>query len=786
MNGLPGYNKKCRCLKPHNMQSWEINIKGLVQGVGFRPFIYKQAVKRHINGSVSNTNGGICIQMNAPKELAEEFYQYLSSHSPANALVTAHSMRQIGQQHFTSFTINESIEYGKPDMMLPPDIAICPTCLSEISEKDNRRYGYAFTTCLECGPRYSIMTGLPYDRMRTTMADMVMCTHCKDEYADINNRRHHSQTNSCPECPIPIKWYNSKGEELSIGATEIIAGIRNVILEGNIVAIKGVGGYLLVCDATNEIAISLLRKRKHRPQKPFALLYPSLEIAKQDLVISELESNALKGNIAPVVLCKLKDKVHTSICKELVAPGLNRIGVMLPYTALLALVASAVNVPLVATSGNLSGAPIIYDDEEALLYLTQYADYVLTFDRRIVTPQDDSVMQFITGGQQIIIRRSRGIAPNYHSNPFYFDEEIFAAGAELKSAFTLADSNNLYISQYLGDQSDYGAHQSYRKTLQHLMEMLQYTPKSILVDKHPNYAISNFGRELGDQLQIPVTEVQHHEAHFGAVLAENGLLHSEESIMGVIWDGTGYGDDHQVWGGEFFLLEAGYMSRVAHLDYFPWLQGDKMSLEPRLSALSLLCNNKMYFKEALQHFAEPERVYMEKLVVQPSPLLTSSMGRLLDGIASMLDVLHVNTFEGEAAMKLQALAERSADKSLEYYPIPRFRNRLDWNLMVQEIMQEKLDGISVSRIAFKVFVSLAHCIGQTAKGFGVNKIAFSGGVFQNALLVDLILHLLGKDFQLYFHKQLSCNDECIGFGQLARYSIENSIQIEKESLHLQN
>jgi hydrogenase maturation protein HypF len=783
---MPGYKKKCSYLKPHNMQSWEINIKGLVQGVGFRPFIYKQAVQRHINGSVFNTNNGICIQINASKETAEEFYNYLVNHYPVNAFVTAISIQLIGKQDFTSFAINDSIEGGKPDLMLPPDIAICPACLSEISDKVNRRSGYAFTTCLECGPRYSIITSLPYDRVRTTMADITMCTTCRDEYDDIYNRRHHSQTNSCPQCPIPIKWYNSKGEELSDDATTIIKNIKDVILEGNIVAIKGVGGYLLVCDATNEIAISLLRKRKHRPEKPFALLYPSIEIAEQDLFVTEQERNALKSKVAPVVLCTMQVKPSTAICKDLIAPGLNRIGVMLPYTALLALVSLSINIPLVATSGNLSGAPIIYEDEQPLVYLTQYADYVLTFERDIVTPQDDSVMQFSKEGQQIIIRRARGLAPNYHLNPFDFTEGIFATGAELKSAFALAQGDNLYISQYLGDQSDYGAHLSYQKTLQHLNEMLQFNPQYILVDKHPNYVISNLGRELADQLHIPVIELQHHEAHFAAVLAENKLLHSDMPVMGVIWDGTGYGDDHQIWGGEFFLLESGFMDRVAHLDYFPWLLGDKMSHEPRLSALSLLSNNKRYFNHALQHFADHEQLYMEKLIAQPSQLLTSSIGRLLDGIASMLDVIHINSFEGEAAMKLQALAERSADKSLEYYPIPRIRNRLDWNIMVQELLQEKLDGSPVSRIAFKVFVSLAQCIRLTAKEFGVYKIAFSGGVFQNALLVDLVIQLMAKDYQLFFHKQLSCNDECIGFGQLARYSIENAIEIEKESLHFQN
>jgi hydrogenase maturation protein HypF len=768
------------------MQTWEINIKGLVQGVGFRPFIYKQATQRDIKGHVSNTKKGICIQFNASTDLAEEFYQYLVDNLPVNAIVTSHAIKPIEPQHFSSFVIHDSNNAGKADLMLPPDIAICQSCLSEVFNEQDRRFGYPFTTCLQCGPRYSILTGLPYDREQTTMAKMEMCTSCKQEYSDIYGLRHHSQTNSCPECTIPMKWYSKEGEELSNDASAIIADIKKVLLEGNIVAIKGVGGYLLVCDATNEIAVDLLRKRKHRPEKPFAVLYPSIESAKQDVILSEPEITALKSTVAPIVLCRLKDEPGTGICTKFVAPGLTRIGVMLPYTALLALVSYSMDIPLVATSGNLSGSPIIYQDDDALIYLTQYADYVLTFERAIVMPQDDSVMQFTSTGQKILIRRSRGLAPNYHVNPFNISRGLLAMGAELKSAFALVAGENVYISQYLGDQSDYSAQLSYKSTLTHLKELLQFIPQAIIVDQHPQYAISNFGRELADQLYIPVMEVQHHEAHFAAVLAENNLMQSDDPVLGVIWDGTGYGDDQQIWGGEFFVFESGYMHRVAHLDYFAWLQGDKMSREPRLSALSLLNNHKIFFQEALQPFIGPEREYMIKLIAQPPQLLTSSMGRLLDGIASMLGIIQFNSFEGEAAMKLEAMAACCEDKSGEYYPIPRLRNRMDWNVLVQQVMQEKLDGIPVSRIAYKVFVSLAQCIRQSAKEFGIQKIAFSGGVFQNALLVDLILQLMAHDHQLFFHHQLSCNDECIGFGQLARYSIENTSIMRKESLHYQN
>jgi len=768
------------------MQTWEINIKGLVQGVGFRPFIYKHAIERNINGFVSNTSEGVCIQITAQKEMAEEFYRFLASHAPANALITGQSIRIVNKIDFTSFQIRESVGVSKPDLMIPHDIAICNSCLSEIFNENDRRYGYPFTTCLQCGPRYSILTALPYDRCNTTMADLAMCDHCSKEYSDISGLRHHSQTNSCPNCTIPMKWYSKDGIELSSDAAIILQDIKKVLLEGNIVAIKGVGGYLLMCDATNETSIRLLRQKKHRPAKPFALLYPSIERAGEDVFLSPHEINALKSIVAPVVLCRLRETPGTGICHKLIAPGLNRLGVMLPYTALLALVSFAVNIPLVATSGNLSGSPIVYTDEEALLSLTEYADYVLTFDREIVVPQDDSVMQFTANGQKIINRRSRGLAPNYHVNPFDFSGGVVAMGAELKSAFALVDAENLYISQYLGDQQDYGAQISYRHTLGHLTAMLQFNPQLLVVDKHPNYSVTEFGKTWADQIQVPLLEVQHHEAHFAAVLAENKLLTTRQSMMGVVWDGTGYGNDHQIWGGEFFLFDSGYMDRVAHLDYFPWLQGDKMSVEPRLSALSLVLNDKKNLAGALLAFNEQERAFLEKLVTQAPQLLTSSMGRLLDGISSLLGIIHYNSFEGEAAMNLQAMAEKSEDKSLDYYPIPRFKNRLQWTYMVQELLHEKMEGIPVNRIAYKVFVSLAQCIRQTAKEFGVHHIAFSGGVFQNALLVDLVKQIMSEEYQLFFHQQLSCNDECISFGQLAMYAIEQSMVTEKQLLHYQN
>jgi len=572
--------------------------------------------------------------------------------------------------------------------------------------------------------------------------------------------------------------FNSAGEELSKDPAFILIMVEEELKQGHIVAVKGIGGFLLLGDATNQLTVETLRDRKQRPSKPFAVMYPDIETAKLDVFISEKEEEALCSKAAPILLCSLKDQLGTGLCSELIAPGLDKTGVMLPYTPLLLLIAQKRGRPLIATSGNLSGSPIIYADEDALLWLGEQADLILAFDRDIVTPQDDSVMQIApASGQQIILRRSRGLAPNYFPAPFQSDDTLLAMGAELKSAFALLDGHNLYISQYLGDQANYESQTSFTSTLQHMLNLVQVMPAEILIDKHPSYFVSGSGRELASAWEIPVTEVQHHVAHFSAVLGENNLLQEKETVLGVVWDGTGYGDDGHIWGGEFFLFGNGEIDRYMHLDYFPQLLGDKMSREPRVSAVALLRNDMDKLMMIKDQFLGTEREFYMKVLAQQQNLLTSSMGRFLDGIASMLNIQTKNHYEGEAAMKLEAAARQCAEGHRDHYPLPFNQNRIDWIPMLNELLQERNAGRPVPSIARKVFNSLARLIGQVAKKAGATKIAFSGGVFQNALLVDLVHEWLEADHQLYFHRQLSPNDECIGFGQLAWHQLN---QFRKE------
>ncbi len=759
------------------LHTYHIHVSGLVQGVGFRPFVCRLAEEMNINGWVCNSNDGLHIRCNTSAETATLFYTTITQHPPENAIITDHLIQEISTEIFSSFYIKESQSDIVPNLLLTPDIALCNNCYQDINNTNNKRYRYPFTTCLNCGPRYSITQLLPYDRINTTMVNLPMCSSCISEYTDIHNRRHFSQTNSCKTCTIPLHFYTSKQKEEPFSDIELIENIVTRLNQGEIACVKGVGGYLLLCDATNESAILLLRERKQRPAKPFAILYADIEMASADVQLRSFEIDALKSKIAPIVLCKAKPFLGNGICKNYIAPDLDKIGVMLPYTALLSILANDFGKPLIATSANISGSPILYKDEDALNYMFDVADFIVTYDRDIVAPQDDSVIQFTDRGQKIIIRRSRGLAPNYFPNPFSkLNESVLATGGELKSAFAFLTNKNLYISQYLGDQGTIDAQTCFTHTLSHFNTLLQKQPTKLISDKHPDYFVTHLAKETAVKNKItPPLEVQHHKAHFGAVLAENKLLSLQEPILGFVWDGTGYGDDGQIWGSEVFIFQNHEMNRVAHLKYFPQLLGDKMSKEPRLAALSLLNNFPTKYFSIQKYFSKTEWQYYQKLLLQKTPLQTCSMGRFLDGLACILGIRIYNTYEGEAAMQMEALARSCSYKPYDYYSLPLHNGELDWRVFMQEFLEDWQQKEDISLMAWKVFYSLAKSIAQLSSHFFIDKITFSGGVFQNALLTDLIIEQLSHKRHLFFHQQLSPNDENIGFGQLAYYQIKQSI-----------
>ena len=756
------------------MQTYHIHITGRVQGVGFRPFVCQLARQYDLTGTVANSTDGVHIFINADEKKANDFCRDILLHAPENSIITSHHLEKTIYNSYYGFSIIESNNESEPDLLMTPDISICPECRMEIAEEHNRRNGYAFTTCLQCGPRYSIITKLPYDRQNTTMSTLQICENCSNEYQDIDDRRHYSQTNSCPHCAIPMHFYKGPDQQPIDDAQEIFQEINDALDEGKIVAVKGIGGYLLLCDATNSLAIQTIRNRKHRPYKPFAVLYPDLSMAHEDLFINEIESEALSGKVSPIVLCKFREENNTGICREIIAPNLDKAGIMLPYSPLLQIIASQFGKPLVATSANLSGSPIIFTDEDALDLLWDIADFVLTYDREIVTPQDDSVWQFTNSGQRIILRRSRGMAPDYYPhNLGATTKTVLAMGADMKGTFGIRQRNKIFISQYLGDQEDFLSQKSYKETKDHLLKLLNCRPEIIITDTHPAYHTSIEGKKIAIESELTQYNIQHHKAHFAAVLAENNLLKASSAVLGFIWDGNGYGDDGQIWGGEVFRYDMGEMDRILFLDYFPQIIGDKMSREPRLSALSLLRDHPKSSELIARYFSTKEWDYYQKLLIKDNSLLTSSMGRLIDGVAALIGICPLNTYEGQAAMELEALARKYRDDLKEFYPLPIRYNRIDWRIMLEEMISDLSGKADKSFIAKKFFLSLVRLMEQVSDIFDITDLAFSGGVFQNALLTEMITEQLSVNKRFHFHRQLSPNDECIALGQLAMHEINN-------------
>ena len=759
------------------MKTWHIHIEGQVQGVGFRPFVFVLAKKHKLNGWVNNTTDGVHIEFNASKSDAISFCKAILNQAPILARITRHYLDEIEEKFFDSFEIVHSTAKGKANLLLTPDVAMCGECQFELHDVKNRRQQYAFITCTNCGPRYSIIQNLPYDRIHTTMQQFEMCTVCREEYDNPLDRRYYSQTTSCLDCSIELVLYDKNQNVFQTDLQSILTSIVEHWQDGKIVAIKGIGGYLLTCDAANEEVIKKLRIKKHRPSKPFAVMFPNFATLEEMTELSEKERKALNYPLMPIVLLDIKQQ--SALAFEDIAPKLSQLGVMLPYTPLYDLLLKKFGKPIIATSGNISGSPIVFQDEKAFLQLGQIADLILVNNREIVVPQDDSLFKFSFFKQQkIILRRSRGLAPTYiNANLKLPQKSLLAMGAMLKSAFTFLHQGNTYVSQYLGDLEQFDTQQNYQHTIQHFLSLFNTQPERILVDKHPEYPSTQYGKQLAQNLPLPFNEVQHHIAHFGAVLGENNLIDSQKPILGVIWDGTGLGEDGQIWGGEFFKYQNHDFLRCYYFDYFDFILGDKMPKEPRISALST-CWEVMRAMDFLESkFSKTEWNIYCKLLAKENPLQTSSVGRIFDAVASLLGIMDKQSYEGEAAMQLEALAtsyfkKHGLEFSESYFREGAHYYRIPTKTLMTHLIMDLKKGKAKDFIAAKFHFSLMKIIKIVANNLKISKICFSGGVFQNSLLVDLIIHYLKEDFELFFHKQLSPNDECVSFGQLVVYHIE--------------
>jgi len=758
------------------VNSYHIHIKGRVQGVGFRPFIYRLAQRFQIKGWVSNTLDGVHIEADNIQNI-DGFCKNIKDEHPEQARIDEIRIEEIPVRDFEDFSIIESKLEGIADMPLTPDFAMCQKCQQELNNPTDRRHQYPFVTCTNCGPRYSIIRELPYDRPFTSMSSISACKTCNDEYKDPENRRFYSQTNSCPVCSVQLTLYNGEKEKLTTELDTILDFVSNAVLLGRIVAIKGIGGYLLCADATSEESILTLRTRKNRPSKPFALMYPDIDTAKQDVIVNEKVISEWESPESPIILCPLKKDFASDLKIDAIAPGLKKMGIMMPYAPLFAILMERIKKPIIATSGNVSGSPIIYNDQEALEVLSEIADFILTNNREIVVPQDDSVVQYTGKFQQrIIIRRSRGMSPSFNTiHKFDVDKQVLAMGAMLKSTFGITHQNRFYISQFLGDTSILESQVSYELTLNHIMSLLNCKPSMILRDAHPDYPSSILGKDIAGKTGISDLKIQHHEAHSYAVLAENDLL-NEKKVLSVVWDGTGYGTDGQIWGGEFFVYTRNEHKRIGQWEYFPHILGDKMTKEPRISALCLVNGMGVYDQIIKDKFSHDE-FSNYNLIIKKEGLYTSSVGRIFDGVSSLLGIIDYNTYEGEAAMTLETLATEYLESHPgfnEKYDIDiSERGVIQTNDMITGILDDKLNGIDAAHIALKFHLGLVDVVQKFLLKFDIQKVVFSGGVFQNSLLVDLIIKTFNDKYSVYFHRELSPNDECIPFGQIVAYQVLN-------------
>ncbi|MFN3773260.1 carbamoyltransferase HypF [Cloacibacterium normanense] len=755
------------------MKTTEIHISGRVQGVGFRPFIFNLAEEFQLKGYVSNDELGVIIVCQG--ENSEQFFNEIHHRKPKSSEIIFSEIKEIETAEiFDNFYIKPTEKNIVVDIPLTPDFATCESCENELFDEHNPRYFYPFTTCTQCGPRYSITKKFPFERENTAIEVFKMCPNCLAEYQNPDDVRFHSQTNSCPNCGIQIWLKDNQGNEFKGSNKEIFEELAEELSQGKIVALKNTAGYLLMCDATNSEAVSELRKRKRRPTKPFAVLFSGISTMKEYLEISELQIQHFKSSESPIIVTKIKDKKDLAI--EEISPNMNSVGAMFPYSGTLKLISKTFGKPLIATSGNFHGSPICSTTEEAEQILDKIADYFLHNTLEIQHPQDDSVIKFSPKHQQkIVFRRSRGFAPNY-----FFAEElselnkeknkILCLGGDLKNTFAVVPNNHVYISEFIGDLANFETSERFENTVKSYQKIFNFEPNLILSDLHPKYENQKIIKNLWKSAEsVGNKKIQHHQAHFASILGEKKLW-KKDKVLGVIWDGIGFGTSTEIWGGEFFLLENQKMERVAQLENFAWILGDKMSKTPKISALSVSGNNE----DLKFAFDENEwKIYTN--LIEKSEIKTSSMGRFFDAVAFVLGYEKPLFFEGEPAMWLEKISQEKFPTDFtgfhrlkDYLENDEFEN-IPTKKLFSKIMEEKKSGKSAGEIGLNFHYTLIKAIEKIAEGFAVKELAFSGGVWQNALLVDLAIEFLGDKFELHFHEKLSPNDENISFGQLNYY-----------------
>lgn len=770
-------------MQPENVpaRALRISITGVVQGVGFRPFVYNLARRLGVRGWVLNHSGGVDIEAEAAPETLTAFLAALRAEAPPLARIASLEATPIPSNGYTTFEIRHSEAQEGRFVLISPDVATCPDCLRELFDPADRRYRYPFINCTNCGPRFTIITDIPYDRPHTTMRVFPLCDACRAEYENPADRRFHAQPNACPECG-PHLTLLAQGAATAAGA---LADAVERLLKGEIVAVKGLGGFQLACDATAAEAVQRLRERKHRPHKPFAVMVASLEEARLYCEISPEEAALLTSPQAPIVLLRRRTPDgavgQASVVPE-VAPNQHTLGLMLPYTPLHHLLLHDVGRPLVMTSGNLSEEPIAKDNDEALERLADIADAFLLHDRDIYARYDDSVVQVSQfanpkSGSPTpklqIMRRARGYAPFPIPLPFEVGQ-VFAAGPLLKNTFTLTRERYAFVSQHIGDLENLETLEHYEAALATYQRLFRIAPERVVCDLHPDYLSTRFAEDFARAHGLPApTRVQHHRAHLAACLADNGWPRDGGPVIGVALDGTGYGDDGAIWGGEWFLGDYDGMRRVAHLEPLPLPGGDAATRAPWRIAVAylhaLLEPEDFPADLCFAGFCPGEagfiRQQIEKGLNVPR---TTSMGRLFDAVSALLGVRSEISYEAQAAMELEQLAWGAQD--WRPFPFAIEDDVVRLAPLFYALLETLERGVALPDIAARFHATVARMVLEVCvrlrDASGVTTVALSGGVFQNALLLDLTVPVLeAADFDVLVHHQVPCNDGGLSLGQ---------------------
>ena len=729
-----------------------LRLQGVVQGVGFRPFIYRTAEALDLKGFVSNDTSGVLVEVEGTKDALDKFLWSVNAEKPSLSNIYYQEARYEDPLGYSDFEIKPSISAETPEAVILPDIAVCNDCLVELFSKEDRRRLYPFINCTNCGPRYTIVEKLPYDRQNTTMKNFDLCPECMQEYGNQDDRRFHAQPNACPFCGPHLWLLNSDGGR-EAEDRDAIAILCSDIKRGMIAAVKGIGGFHLICNAEDENAVALLRRRKRRSEKPFAVIFRDIEQVREYAAPTLLEEALILSPASPVVIVRKKGKRL-----EGVSPGLGNIGVFLPYTPLHHMILAETGFPLVATSGNLSEEPIVKGNDEAMVRISSLTDRILLHDRPIHRRCDDSVVR-VVGDYPQMIRRSRGYVPLPVRLPFTLRRKVLATGGHLKNTFAIGLGDRVILSQHIGDMETPESMDSFRETVDDICSIYRFEPDVIVHDLHPGYETTKWAAKVRGPEKIPL---QHHYAHILSCMAENGL---DEEVLGISWDGTGYGDDGTLWGGEFLIAGLKGFERAFHIMPLRLIGAEKAVREPGRVGLSILF--EIFGKEALNMDYPPLKGFSENglnllWTAWRSGLnspLSSSAGRLFDGAASLTGLINRSTFEAQAAMMLEDRYDSSVRDQYHYV----IKNGvIDWRPLFRDLINDS----ALDKTPSRFINTLAKAALDAARRIGMERVCLSGGVFQNSPLTTLLTRLLREEgFAVYTQRIVPPNDGGLSLGQ---------------------